>query len=70
MCESIVACNAKRIIKQKGLLQYAVANKMNISPNSLNAMLNNRKIITDADIVQLACVLQVEPNELFKHDTT
>lgn len=68
MYASIVASNAKRIIKEKGFLQYAIAKKMDMDPKKLNAMLNNRKIITDLDIVHLSNVLGVEPNELFKKD--
>lgn len=69
MYVSIVASNAKKIIKKKGLLQYAVAREMQMKPKAFNAMLNNRKIITDLDIARLAKVLNVEPNELFKRDT-
>lgn len=70
MYVSIVASNAKKIIKKKGLLQYAVAREMKMNPKAFNAMLNNRKIITDLDVARLSRVLNVEPNELFRRDTT
>lgn len=68
MCTSLVAKNTKRIIKEKGLLQYAVAERLKMRPKTFNNMLNDRKIITDVDIINIANALNVEPNELFRTD--
>ena len=65
MNTSSVSQNVKRIIKEKGMLQYAVADRAGYSHNTFSAMLNGRKIISDLDIVRLANVLDVSPNDLF-----
>lgn len=68
MYSSLVAKNTKRIIKEKGLFQKAVAKQLGIKSKTLNDMLNNRKIIKDTDIIEISKTLGVEPNELFKTD--
>ncbi len=65
MNSSSVSQNVKRIIKDKGMLQYAVADRAGYSRGAFNAMLNGRKTISDVDIIRLATVLDVSPNDLF-----
>nr|DAJ98597.1 MAG TPA: Helix-turn-helix XRE-family like protein [Caudoviricetes sp.] len=55
-----------RIIDEKGLKQRAVAQKANLSPRELNAMLNGRKIIKPCDVVAISQALGVKPGDLFK----
>lgn len=64
--ESIVAKNIKRLIKQKGYLQYHIGEKAGYKSNVFNAMLNGRKAIYDVDIIRISKALNVEPNELFQ----
>jgi transcriptional regulator with XRE-family HTH domain len=66
MIRSIVAMNAKQIIKKKKLLQTAVAEKAGFDYRTFNSMLNGRKIITANDILPIAKALGVTPNDLFK----
>lgn len=63
--ESSIALNVRKIIKDKGLKQYAVAEKAGFSHQSFNNMLNGRKLIADFDIPPIANALSVTPNELF-----
>lgn len=64
---SVVTLNIKRIIKEKGMLQKAVAEKAGFTSQELSDMLNSRKIIR-ADMIPSFCsALGVEPNELFKN---
>ncbi|MBS6168633.1 MAG: XRE family transcriptional regulator [Dielma fastidiosa] len=65
---SIVAVNTKKIIKQRGLLQKKVAIDAGYTPKRFSDLLNNRKIVTDQDIIRIANVLRVSPNELFKSE--
>ena len=61
-----VAQNVVQIIAKRGLKQVAVASKACYSAQTLNDMLNGRKIIKAADVMRLASALGVTPNELFK----
>ena len=65
MKESLVAKNVKNIIKRKGITQRYLAQKMNIGEKKLSNMLNNRKVITDNDIILFINALAVKPNALF-----
>lgn len=65
MDASIVAMNAKNIIKAQGRKQYAVGKSVGYSANKFNAMLNGRKAITVYDVAKLADALNVTPNVLF-----
>lgn len=61
----IVVQNIKRIIKQKCLKQSEIAKKAGYTPNQFSAMMNNRKVVKDTDILNILEVLDVEANELF-----
>lgn len=63
--KSEIAGNVKKIIKKKGYLQKAIAEKAGYNQMSFNNMLNGRKIITDNDVKNIAIALDVEPNDLF-----
>lgn len=63
--KSVIAENVKQIIKEKGMLQKAVAERSGYASSVFNNMLNGRKIITDVDVKKISIALQVEPNELF-----
>lgn len=67
-CEkmSIVGANVKRILKEQGRTQVYVSAKTGIKKTTLSNMLNGRQRIYDSDILKLAVVLGVTPNELFK----
>ena len=62
---SIVAINAKNIIKAQGRKQYAVGESAGYSTSKFSAMLNGRKTITVYDVIRLANTLNVTPNVLF-----
>lgn len=62
---SVIAVNAKKIIAQKGYKQKSVAMKAGYTPSAFSNMMNGRKIITDFDVMNIANVLEVTPNELF-----
>lgn len=61
---SAVALNVKRIIKERGYKQGAIAKKAGYKEKTFSNMLNGRKIISEQDIVQLTNVLEVTPNDL------
>lgn len=63
-----VAKNVSRIIKERGLKQYAVANKAGYSRNALNNMLRGRKLMKTSDVVNLKETLDVSYNELYKKE--
>lgn len=62
---TLVAKNVYRILDEKCLVQSKVGEKAGYQPNLFNAMLRNRKRITDSDIIRIAKVLDVTPNDLF-----
>ncbi len=66
--KSEIAKNVKRLIKEKGMLQKAIATKAGYNIQIFNNMLNGRKKITDYDIISIANALEVEPNELFGYN--
>ena len=57
--------NTRRIIKQRGYKDKAIAEKIGVSANQFSSMMNNRKIITVVDVMAIANALEVTPNELF-----
>lgn len=63
--ESIIAGNIKRLIREKGLQQRAVAARAGYNEKSFSNMLTGRKLITDCDIPPICAALQVTPNDLF-----
>lgn len=60
-----VVPNIRRIINERGLKQYAVAEKAGYTKQQFNAMLTGRKLITDVDICKITSVLDVDANALF-----
>lgn len=62
---SIVMNNVRRIIHERGLKQNAVANKAGYSYQQFNNLMNDRKLVTDEDVIKLARALEVTPNVLF-----
>lgn len=63
---SVVAANMRRIINEKGYKHAAVARRAHMTPQSLSAMLNGRKVIRADHIPVLAHALDAEPNDLFR----
>lgn len=61
----MVAENAKRIIKERGLKQNAVAIKAGYTPKAFNNLVNGKKTMRETDIFLIAKALDVEPNQLF-----
>ena len=62
----IVAPNIERILKEKGLRHCVVAQKAGYSRQQFSDMLNGRKLIRDIDIANIADVLNVTANDLFR----
>lgn len=58
--------NINRLIKEKGLKQYAVAQRAGYSKQQFNAMLNGRRVIKVCDAMVIADALDVDVSELFK----
>lgn len=65
MYTSAIAENVKKIIKKGCLSQGAIGEKAGYDNKKFSNMLNGRKIITDADVANIANALEVEPNELY-----
>ena len=65
MIASYIADNVKRILQEKGIKQKHVGEKAGYNEKTFSAMLNGRKIITDVDVLAIATVLNVTPNDLF-----
>lgn len=63
--KSAIAENVKKIIRSKCLKQGAVAKRAGYDEKTFSNMLNNRKIVTDVDVVNIANALEVNPNVLF-----
>lgn len=62
---TVVIPNIRRIINERGLKQYAVAEKAGYTKQQFNAMLTGRKLIKDVDICKITSVLDVDANALF-----
>ena len=65
---SIVMTNVRRIISERGLKQGIVACKGGYSYQVFNNLMNDRKTVTDEDVIKLSKALDVTPNELFGFD--
>lgn len=61
----MVAENAKRIMKERGYKQNAIALKAGYSPKAFSNLMNGKKIMREIDIFNIAKALEVAPNELF-----
>ena len=59
----------KGIMKERGLKVKDVAEKIGYSQSMLSYMLNDERTIKDTDILRIAKVLDVTPNELFGIDS-
>lgn len=68
--DKLLAQNIRRILRDKGLKQYAVAVKADIPPRDLSAMLNGRKQFLSVHICPIANALNVTPNDLFYAPST
>lgn len=62
---SVVMSNVRRIIFEEGYKQKAVAAKAGYTYQQFNNLLNNRKTVTDEDVIKLSKALNVTPNDLF-----
>ena len=56
-----------QIIESRGLKQRSVAERAGYKIQTLSDMINGRRLIKPYDIVKLAQVLNVSPNEFFKN---
>lgn len=65
---AILPENISLIVMKRGMKQGAVAEKAGFSPREFSDMLNGRRIIKVSDILKIAYVLGVTPNELFGVD--
>ncbi len=61
----IVTPNIRKIIAERGLKQYVVAERAGYTKQQFNAMLTGRKLITDIDICKITSALGVDANALF-----
>ena len=66
MDKNCVANNVRRIMHDRGLKHRAVAARAGFSEQQFSAMLNNRRLIKDRDVVALAKSLNVTANDLFE----
>lgn len=64
----ILIFNIRRIIKDKGLKQCAVAEKAGFSSRLFSSMLNERKFILAEYIPNIATALGVDVNELYRKE--
>ena len=67
---SPVSDNITKYLKLRGLKQCAVAESAGLTPHALCDCLNGRRILKVLEVDALAKALNVEPNELFRRDTT
>lgn len=61
-----VADNVSRIIDEKGLKQVYVAEKAGYSRQTLNDMINGRRLMKVKDVTNLKNVLNVSYDELYR----
>lgn len=62
--------NIRAIIKQKGLKQRYVAQRIGVSEKTFSAMLTGRQNILVDDVEKICDVLDVTPNDLFGYSTS
>lgn len=62
---SIVAQNTKSIIEKRGLKNKAVAEKAGYTENQFSNLLNDRRVVTWVDVLNISRALNVTPNDLF-----
>lgn len=67
-CNSPVAGNIVRIIKEKGVKHVSVARKAGYESQMFSDMLNGRRLIKVSDIVQIAEALEVDVGCLFQKE--
>lgn len=65
---SSVPAAVNRIMKERGIKQCVVAERIGCTPQMFCDMLNGRKIIKPVDIANLAKALDVSPNALFAQE--
>ena len=58
--------NVYKILKDKKMNQSAVARAAGMTPKEFNAILRNRKLLREENIIPICEALEVEPNDLFK----
>lgn len=66
MYTSKVSKNVKRLMKQQGITQKEMAEKLGIPKEALVLMLQDHQRISDQEIALFTQILEVEPNELFQ----
>jgi transcriptional regulator with XRE-family HTH domain len=59
-----------RIIEERGMKQCVVANRIGVTPQVFNDMLNGRRLIKAVDIPKIAKALEVAPGDLFTDTRT
>ena len=55
----------QKTIKEKGVKQNYIAEKIGVSNAALSALLNGKRKITAQEFYNISCVLGVTPNELY-----
>lgn len=63
--DDIVVINVRKIMRQKGLKQNAVAERAGIPIPTFYALTTGRKQVTTQYILPISKALEVTPNELF-----
>lgn len=61
-----IAHEIKMTIREKGMLQKAVAKRAGFSEQQFSDMLNGRKLILACHVPAIASALGVTPNDLFR----
>lgn len=65
MMSSVVINNINRIIREKGLKKYYIAERSGMSLQQFSNILNERRHIKTEEIPVIATALEVTPNDLF-----
>lgn len=63
-----IVLNIRHLVKESGMKQKAIAEKIKVTENEFSAMLNNRKVIKAEYIPLIALALHVTPNDLLLFD--
>lgn len=66
----VIVYNIRRILEEKGIKQKKLAQKANITENTLSAMLNGRRTIHHSELINICLALDVTPNDIYGFSKT
>lgn len=64
--KSLITGNIQRILSERHIKHKAFAESVGLTPHQFCDLLHGRRMITDIDVWNIACVLSVSPNDLFQ----